>query len=186
MFIEYFVSAVVGKIKYKENRCEKMLSSYATTSDEALLILIYENNIETWKDMAMKDITKNSDVSRKYTNGGSSKGEIASSRRYEGWSAAGYKRFNEIFDVVKQDRASQHAKAFEETFREYCFEGGMIGKKKKVAQPMYEAIEVRHDLWSEEANDDIDNLDDNAGKEDSEDAGDDDDDQEEVGETMAL
>ena len=69
-FIEYFVSSVVRKHHYKDNRCNKLLSEFTTVSDEALAILIFENNIETWKDMASKNITKNSNVSHKYTNGG--------------------------------------------------------------------------------------------------------------------
>lgn len=56
-FIEYFLSAVVGKIYYRENKCEKLLLDYATVSDEALAILTFENNIETWKDMANHNIT---------------------------------------------------------------------------------------------------------------------------------
>ena len=149
-FIEYFVSAVVGKIRYKENRCVKVMSEFVTTADEALAILIFENNFDTWKDMAKNTITKNSEVARKYTNGGSSKGDTASSRRYQGWSSEGINRFNELFDLVKKDRSSRHAKSFEEMFRQYCENGGAIGKKKKLAcKPMYKAVEVRHELWDE-------------------------------------
>ena len=149
-FIEYFVSAVVGRIKYKENRCEKLMSEYVTIGDEALAILIFENNFDTWKDMAKNNITKNSEVARKYTNGGSSKGDTASSRRYQGWSSEGIKRFNELFDLVKEDRQAPHAKLFEESFRQYCENGGANGKKKKMAcTPLYEVVEVRHELWGE-------------------------------------
>src|SRR5688572_14454986 len=110
-FIEFFVSSVVGKNQYKYNKCDKLLSEFTTVSDETLAILIFENNVNTWKDMADKNITKNSSVIRKYTNGGSAKGEIASSRKYQGWSTCGLKRFNELYDYVKVDRASSHAKA---------------------------------------------------------------------------
>ena len=54
--------------------------------------------------MVKKKITKNSDVNRKYTNGGASQAEIGSSRRFQGWSSEGIKRFNELFDLVKADR----------------------------------------------------------------------------------
>ena len=59
-FIEYFVSSVVGKNHYNSCRSFKLLSEFTTVSDEALAILIYENNIDTWKDMAYRKITKNS------------------------------------------------------------------------------------------------------------------------------
>src|SRR5687767_5992143 len=61
-FIEYFISSVVGKNHYKYSKCDKLLSEYTTVSDEAFAILIYKNNFDTWKDMASKNITKNSDV----------------------------------------------------------------------------------------------------------------------------
>ena len=148
-FIEYFVSSVVGKNYYKENKCDKLLSEYASVSDEALAILIFENNINTWIDMAVKNITKNSDVIRKYTNGGSSLGEVASSRRYQGWSSCGMKRFNDLFDLVKVDRESSHAKQFEESFQEFCISSGVNGKKKTSERPLFEAIRICHELWIE-------------------------------------
>ena len=86
-FIEYFLSAVVGKREYKMYRCDMLLSQFTTVSDEALAILIYENNRETWVDMMNNNIKKNSKISWKYTNGGSFHGEIGSSQRYHGWSS---------------------------------------------------------------------------------------------------
>ena len=62
-----------------------------TVSDEALAILIYENNLDTWQDMVMRKITKKSGVNRKYTNGGASQVDIGSSRRFQGWSTDGIK-----------------------------------------------------------------------------------------------
>ena len=59
--------------------------------------------------MATKKIIKHSKVSRKYTNGGASKADIGSSRRFQGWSTDGIKRFNELFDLVKSDRGMEHA-----------------------------------------------------------------------------
>ena len=47
-FIKYFNIAVVGKIYYKENWCENLLSDFTTVSDEALVIMIIENNFDTW------------------------------------------------------------------------------------------------------------------------------------------
>ena len=137
---------MVGKKYYKYHKTDRLLSEFTTVSDEALAILIYENNIETWKDMASKNITKNSMVGRKYTNGGSSNGEIASSRRYQGWSNCGIKRFNKLFDLVKRDRESPHAKQFELCFQDFCVDGGVSGKPKKTQKRLTESIKVRHDL----------------------------------------
>lgn len=148
-FIEYFVSAVVGKKKYKENKCEMLLSQYASKSDEAFAILLFDNNIDVWLDMAKKGITKNSDVKPKYTNGGSATGETASSRVYEGWSRIGLTKFNTIFDMVKKDRKEPHARKFEEEFRQHC-ETTLSGNKRKVPEFEHDAIDIRHELWSDD------------------------------------
>ena len=129
-FIEYFIAPVVGKIFYKENRCDRLISDYISVSDEAFAILIFENNYETWCDMVKRNNTKLSPVIRKYTNGGSSSGKNGSSRRYQGWNSEGIKRFNDRFDLVKADRESPHARQFEEVFKVYCENEGVLGKKK--------------------------------------------------------
>src|SRR5207244_845227 len=103
-FIEFFLSAVVGKKKYKAKTCHYLLSSYASVSDEAFAILVLENNIDTWLDMAKRKITKGSNVPRKFTNGGSSKGEVASCQHNKGWLKQGLDRFNELFDLVQKNR----------------------------------------------------------------------------------
>ena len=38
------------------------MSEYVTVSNEAMAILIFENSIDTWKDMDEKSITKKSEV----------------------------------------------------------------------------------------------------------------------------
>ena len=141
-FIEYFIAPVVGKIFYKENRCDRLMSDYISVSDEAFAILIFENNYDTWCDMVKRNNTKLSTVIRKYTNGGSSSGKNSSStRRYQGWNSEGIKRFNDLFDLVKEDRESPHAKPFEETFKNYCQNEG-VSKKKKTDNIMFETLHI--------------------------------------------
>ena len=70
---------------------------------------------------AGKSFTKNSMVLKKYTNGGSSKGEIASLCKYQGWSNNGMKCFNELFDLVKANRKASTAKSFEQSFQVYVY-----------------------------------------------------------------
>jgi len=152
-FLEYFVSSVTGKNHFKYHRCDKLLSEYVTVCDEALAILIFENNIDTWKDLYLKNITKNSTVRKKYTNGGSSKGDTASSRKYQGWSSEGIDRFNELFDLVKADRSSAHADSFEVSFQAYCKTGGALGKGKKAVQPLMPSLKIRHTLWEDDDDD---------------------------------
>lgn len=155
-FIEYFVSSVVGKNLYNYCRSFKLLSEFTTVSDEALAILIYENNIDTWNDMASRKITKNSNVSRKYTNGGSLQGQVGSSRKYQDWSSSGMQCFNKLYNLVEKDCGSSHAMAFEESFQDFCVNGGVSGKTKKPPKLLYEAIKIHHSLWIE--HDEVDNL----------------------------
>lgn len=63
-FIEYFASSVVGKNYCKYHSCNKLFSEFTSVSDEAMTILIFDNNIDIWKDMSEKNITKNSNVVR--------------------------------------------------------------------------------------------------------------------------
>ena len=109
-FIHYFVSAVIGKMDYKKRLCSFLLSSYATVSDEAFAILSLENNYDTWMDMGLTGNTKTSNVPRKYTNGGKSKGTAATSQHNKGWSNEGLCRFNDLFDLVEKNRATHFAK----------------------------------------------------------------------------
>ena len=63
-----------------------------------------------------------STVSKKFTNGGSAKGEVASSCKYQGWSSEGIKCFNELFDLIKTDQNMAYAKTFKELFLQFCID----------------------------------------------------------------
>ena len=115
-FIEYFLSAVIGKSEYKLNCCDNLLSQYATICDEAFAILVFENNIDAWMDMGMRKDTSGTKIPRKYTNGGNSTSEVGSSQHNRGWSEEGLNRFNELFDLVKTNRCAPEARDFEEQF----------------------------------------------------------------------
>ena len=124
------------------------MSEFASVSDEAFAILSLENNFDTWMDMGIKSNTKTSTVPRKYTNGGNSQGQVATSQHNKGWSDQGLHRFNEIFDLVQENRGKAYAQEFEDEFRNWCKEKAEGNKRKKVAAFIQETIEVRHKLWS--------------------------------------
>ena len=129
-FIHYFVSAVVGKTEFKKICCNSLLSNYASVSDEAFAILSLENNYDTWMDMVLTNNTKTSNVPQKYTNGGKSQGNVATSHHNKDWSDEGLHRFNELFGLVEKNRLSPNAHAFEEEFRQFC-KAKAEGRKKK-------------------------------------------------------
>jgi hypothetical protein len=125
-----------------------VLSNYATVSDEAFALLCLENNYETWMDMGLTGNKKTSNVPRKYTNGGSSKGKNGTSQHNKDWSDEGLCRFNELFGLVEKNREGSYAKKFEEDFRQW-YEDKVSGKQKRVKKLYVEAVQVCHKLWSD-------------------------------------
>ena len=163
-FIDHFLSLVVGKRYYNQVKHVQKVSDYASTSDEALALLIVENNYARWVDMAKNNNTRTSRIMPKFTNGGVSDGDVASSRQYQGWSDEGLSRFNELFQAVSEDRATECGKQFEVDYMRHCLEGYLANQKKKKRKPMdfdaegneiqpMPSIKAVHELWSDHEDD---------------------------------
>ena len=162
-FVDYLLSAVVGKQIYKSRKHKSLVSTYTSISDEAFALIVVENNWERWVDMHEQKNFKSSNVMPKFTNAGKTRysGNGSSNQKFKGWSAAGLKRFNEIFLMVKQDRNMKHAVKWEESFKlkkeqEYVAE--RINKKRKSNEQQDDLHEIKicHELW--------DNVDSDTGK----------------------
>jgi hypothetical protein len=82
--------------------------------DEAMALLLYENNYTRWLEMAEHNDNKEHKVMAitKYTSG---KGK-GGSRRYEGWTEAGRQRMNELYGMVRADCADN--RGWEEEYME--------------------------------------------------------------------
>ena len=106
-----------------------------TISDEAFALLLYENYVEKWIDMAaekrneqqvnMPDAERDNRNSKKkkaerrrgkYTGADTKTGQC----KFGGWSKAGTNRFNALFDLVEEDRASPQAAEMEQKLLEFC------------------------------------------------------------------
>lgn len=118
-FVEYFLSAVIGKRDYNKVKHKSLLSSYATSSDESFALIVLENNMERWIDMHEGNNQKSSTVMPKYTNAGKTtyNENGSSNQHYKGWSAQGLTRYNKLFELVKKDRKKHYAVKWEENFR---------------------------------------------------------------------
>ena len=69
-FFILFVAPVVGKKRF-ENLCwRQKLSDFVTISDEALALVLFQNNYDRWMAMGEKKSWSKSDVHPKYTTGG--------------------------------------------------------------------------------------------------------------------
>lgn len=155
-FVEYFLSAVIGKQDYNKVKHKSLLSSYATSSDESFALIVLENNIERWIDMHEQNNQKSSTVMPKYTNAGKTKYHQngSSNQRYKGWSAKGLKRYNKLFELVRNDRKKPYAVEWEESFRlrkEEQFVSENINKRKRLQSEDedFKQIKTCHDLWDD-------------------------------------
>ena len=110
-FCDLLLPSVVGKVKWKRNAHQKLLSQFITPTDEALCLLLLENNWDRWKDIAHGK-TKDNLALTKFTADG--KGSQA--QEFKGWSDAGYERFNELCRNVIADRRSSVGVEFEKAY----------------------------------------------------------------------
>ena len=187
-FFTLFVAPVVGK-KWFENLCWcQKLSDFVTVSDEALALLIFENNYDRWIDMGKRNNWTSSIICPKYTTGGnavqtpnSTKFSTAVSRKtkignptegtagsvlkestcakHQGWSIEGIKRYNQYFDAVKAEQQSQLGCDFEEAFLQYSI-GCKHASKKKPKRETFVFKTCRHKLWDEEEKNDTNDCED--------------------------
>ena len=67
--------------------------------------------------------------------------------KYQGWSVAGIKRYNELYGMIDKERKSVVGIEFEEHFLEFCMNGKQASKQNHLQKKniVYEAC--RHDLW---------------------------------------
>lgn len=95
IFFDYFLSAVVGKVKWKKQVMQKKVSEIATISDEAMAILLLENSRDKW--LATYNNSEQIPPTRYTANS-------RYARRYGGWKDEGRARFNVLCNIVALDR----------------------------------------------------------------------------------
>jgi hypothetical protein len=122
IFLRRFVKQVVSTYEWNNRILNTMFDpdKLCTVSDEAFALLVVENNYERWIDMYVQNDlkppipqTQSSDRKKKvlsnvkpyFTTGGNVYEEPPPSKT-KGWSQQGIDRFNELFKLVKDNRAS--------------------------------------------------------------------------------
>jgi hypothetical protein len=112
IFCDHVLSQVVGKNDWKTRAGKEMISSIATVSDEAFAILLVENNYQVWEDDALGTCGEGGvKASSRYTVNG------AGTKKYQGWTREGLKRFNTLAAMVHADRISNKG-AFEKMVKD--------------------------------------------------------------------
>jgi hypothetical protein len=116
MFCEQFLSCVIYKQEFKKCKADKLVKDIATASDEAFVMVCFENYIDRWTDQANDPREEKVDTWRKpkftdrhKANKGSDTTDL------KGWNTAGIDRFNELFDIVQANRLE--TSEIEEQFR---------------------------------------------------------------------
>lgn len=99
MIVNLCLKSMVSVKHWKRNKGQLEISGMVTVADEALALLVLENNIEEWIEKAKgNNIDKNNRLT-KYTNKG-----IRHNGTRKGWCLEGLKRFNTIFKEIKLER----------------------------------------------------------------------------------
>ena len=130
-FAEVCMKNVVKKRDWRLNHRKEVFRKFVTVADEALGMLVLENNVERWFELANRDSTglkegrdnvkgddDNSGSTEEtrsitaYTNGGA-KGDGTK----QGWSRDGIKRYNEMYRKVKSIREKGEYEKMEEELR---------------------------------------------------------------------
>jgi hypothetical protein len=120
LFAKEFLKRIIGEKAWRSNCYRMLLSEYCSASGESFGLLTLENNYERW--VAMAESSDYGDKEGKapdalYTNSGKSRGGRGAPKRFQGWSMDGYKRFDELHKLVKEDRAKLSRTAFEEELK---------------------------------------------------------------------
>lgn len=112
-FCEHFIECVIPSSEWKLQARKKLLSVYVSPSLEAFAVLVYKNAFAKWaEEFQLSDGSDGDDAtdasslttssrSRRFLYTGDSKG----SRKYEGWNAEGMNFYNDVLDLITQQRA---------------------------------------------------------------------------------
>ena len=128
-----FLPCVVGRKKWRKSVTTTLVSNFVTVSDEALCLVILENNRNSWINAVEGD---EGHVGRltKFTMDGCGQ----NARKHKGWSRDGWNRYNELYQLVKRDRESEAGKDMEkrylETKADEAASKSSAGKRKKVVE----------------------------------------------------
>ena len=89
--------------EFWKNNCSRVpVSKFITVADEALTLLILENNCEEWIAQVELKETQNPAKKRRLTRYTGKGRKVDGTKK--GWTLEGKKRFNDIFDVIKNQR----------------------------------------------------------------------------------
>ena len=116
----------------KEHIGKRMMREWCPVAAEALMFLMLENGYEMWMEEAEMDDTDDGSFiltkKPKYTE------KRGSGRKFGGWGNDGIKRFNTLYQRIKEQRNKQTTgKSLEQKLLDLAKEKGLAGKKRRLA-----------------------------------------------------
>ena len=116
---------MVNKQVWRNNHQHVSLSGIITIADEALALVILENNFVEWIEIAKgNEIDKKSRLT-KYTHGGTNRDGTR-----KGWTLEGKLRFNTIFDETQIEREKRASKQMEARIKDMWYNEDPANQKK--------------------------------------------------------
>ena len=120
-FCQKYLKCVVGVQAFNRGVKNKLdISQIATSSDEALALLLLENSELRWtveyQQKASNSVNEEQLPKTKYTCCGQKKLQKGFTRKYGGWKQEGIDRFNELTKLVRVDRKNNGV-AFDKTYK---------------------------------------------------------------------
>jgi hypothetical protein len=137
--------------------------SLCTVSDEAFALLLLENSFDRWLDVHIKclgfakpnrgskDRGFQSEIPPRYTSGGIKYANTDQVHSFKGWSDKGRRRFNALFDHVKQDRRDHQS--FEADWLES--RRAKQNSNKPVKKAKHPAVMTRPELFDSEDDEEV-------------------------------
>ena len=107
-FVSYCLIHFTTSIRWRYNACNLVISDIFTESDEALCILLIENNAHDYAIMQREQRK----ISRKEAKPKYTKVECID-KKFKGWDRRGIKRFNSIVAAIKRNRGLTESKDME-------------------------------------------------------------------------
>jgi len=121
--VSHIFGSIIGKRQWNKDKFNKKSSEVMTTSDEAFVLLVIENNWDILNDVE--------NAQPKYTSKKST-----SNRKNDGWNNEGIVRYNELVAQVKKNRKETFADKVEEEVMMilYGLHNGEDARKKREIQ----------------------------------------------------
>lgn len=128
IFLDRFIRRVVGCNKFNREAAVMLLDDFVMLTDEAFAMLVYENQEERWTRMFDEKL-KRLPMAAKFTDGGGGKNreKLGRNRKNQGWSPEGIERFNQLCEIVFNDRQTQSGHNMMRDYRKRRVE--MLGAK---------------------------------------------------------